>query len=736
MFEAFIFLKRRLLLANSTFLGFGHLKSLQKNPSNSLVLKPRRVNKKKREMSASYLRANIAAEEQSWKVLPMVRVSSSNDTAKNRSIKDAFSLEEEDEEVNNDDTNTTKKKEDIISFEKFFEKCAKKYQTIESVFDNAKKTNVEDVPFQFFPPAYDGCDIECAIETKYIEVVKTVVQAEGLFRFCERDEFLLDDFGDDEKILKVLPDAVLNSLMFRSSKFEGFGFNENASTRRFALRVIDTSNKSSNAFICEGIDIERPFVRREQQQKNSMIMVDNTYHGDEKEERTVVPKPTLDFASVTPFKLSMKLVGDLQAACKNAKVRASDVNAFFPPSIATANENNTKKRKQENSSSVVVDYNNLPKVLDISKTPICVVAMPRVNKDALVVALRRELPESLQSLFERDEDFLRAFALSSHLSCDDDTCLITRMDLKERKEFYGVKYVDIKFELEEGIFIFPIQLILKKNGAVEVVKNRNNEGCSQNLAIKNLCEGIENKTHLGVSLSFERNAENTPVPKVLLQEKEGDQDNDIDPLMRSLLNNKDSSPPFLGFRIDQTPSELRRAVGNSAEQLFGEDLMGFSLGTPSSMLPLMHDLQQMPLIDSMERHQCSFLITPSTTNRHADRRETLRSSVKRPQVESEPDTPEKVVNIPSKREEKAAEKAKAEAERALISKIDSMVSTKNHRAVEKLTIVECLLFIKSRDRAFSEECRIDVGRRKMHKAELVEIVMRDGKRSTTRATKK
>ena len=221
-------------------------------------------------MDRAYLRARLDRSfEESYDVFPMVSLTNSAENESRPGERDF------------DNLSGTVAHGLLVS--RFFKRLTRKYCEVETCFiDSAsnlkkKKTSSEKVPFQFFMPSRTSARehrvyVECAIEKKKVPAVKICADATSFEKSELRLKFLEEEADErrattmDERVLRVLPDAVLNYLTKEESNFEGFGTDEHQTcARRFILRrskeMTTTTGKDSINFTVEGVEVERPFVR-------------------------------------------------------------------------------------------------------------------------------------------------------------------------------------------------------------------------------------------------------------------------------------------------------------------------------------------------------------------------------------------------------------------------------------------------------------------------------------------
>ena len=425
--------------------------------------------------------------------------------------------------------------------------------------------------------------------------------------------------------------------------------------------------------------------------------------------------------------MALKRIGDLKIACQRANVPIESMVPFFTPKAG-------KKRKAAELENGGFEEEEIS-VLDISSTPLSVVAIPRVEKQAIVICLRRELPLSLG--FSSDEDYCESFAAFHHLSIDKGS-LIDRgfaSDIQAKKEYYGVKYADVVFENTSERWVYPITLLLKRNGATEIVA-RNTEEYSQSLIVKNFAESIENTTHLGISVSFSRDEENGgAIEREAMANgnnmiaNEGDildataGQISIDPLLQALQTH---SPPFLGFRLaldeyndpilESTPNtrrQLRRASSISAGANFS-DVMHDLRGLPTqNTIPVTLDLNQPLAIDEHEKmnvvlaQQQHFLLNSPVQNEDAVMAFTTSDEIKAKKAKP---TPAKATKTKSTKKPAPPKKTKSkdkDSERLdTISAILQDAKTKDSKkGPNYLTIDDLLYFLESIDPTLGADYR-------------------------------
>ena len=124
----------------------------------------------------------------------------------------------------------------------------------------------------------------------------------------------------DERVLRVLPDAVLNYLTKEESNFEGFGTDEHQTcARRFILRrskeMTTTTGKDSINFTVEGVEVERPFVRYRGCRSATAGSITERNAASE----SVSSASLEDYTSVRPFSMALKRLGDLKGCVSTRK---------------------------------------------------------------------------------------------------------------------------------------------------------------------------------------------------------------------------------------------------------------------------------------------------------------------------------------------------------------------------------------------------------------------------------
>jgi hypothetical protein len=634
-------------------------------------------------MDRAYLHARLEREvEETYDVFPLISLNA------NGGASSLAHASENDESAGNDCDNPWVTHGLLLT--RFFKRLTDKYREVEKCFlgdaaylktgESREVTRSgEKVPFQFFMPSRPsvrehGVYVECAIEKKKVPAVKICADATSFEKSELRLKFLDEDEGDESRamarnearVLRVLPDAVLNYLTKEESKFESFGWCEQTCAKRFILRrnketPTTTTGKDFINFTVEGVEVERPFVRYRGCRSATARSISERNTASES-----VSNASLEITSVRPFSMALKRIGDLKIACQRANVPIESMVPFFTPKAG-------KKRKAAELENGGFEEEEIS-VLDISSTPLSVVAIPRVEKQAIVICLRRELPLSLG--FSSDEDYCESFAAFHHLSIDKGS-LIDRgfaSDIQAKKEYYGVKYADVVFENTSERWVYPITLLLKRNGATEIVA-RNTEEYSQSLIVKNFAESIENTTHLGISVSFSRDEENGgAIEREAMANgnnmiaNEGDildataGQISIDPLLQALQTH---SPPFLGFRLaldeyndpilESTPNtrrQLRRASSISAGANFS-DVMHDLRGLPTqNTIPVTLDLNQPLAIDEHEKmnvvlaQQQHFLLNSPVQNEDAVMAFTTSDERKAKKAKATPAKATKTMKIP------------------------------------------------------------------------------------------
>ncbi len=733
-----------------------------------------------RAHSAAHLRATLKAEARNecdeYVVLPLT-CSTCHASAANETESDDF-----------DDPSGPSSK--VLLLTRFFRRLTKKYGELERCFGASNEAS-EMTPFQFFLPNATSARehrvyVECAVEKKKVPAVKICTDATSFEKSELRLKFLEEESDEvyakrnaarkEERVLRVLPDAVVNFLTKQESKFQAFGHDEQTGLRRFILRstrsnetTTTTTSKKKNIdkdflnFTVEGLDVERPFVVYRGYKCATARSISERDTASES-----VLNASLEFTTVRPFSMALKRLGDLKVACQRANVPAEDMVQFFSL---------TKKRKAVEAKNGNVEQ--VSAVLDISATPLCVVALPRVSKQAVVVCLRRELPLSLG--FACDEEFLHCFAAFQHLSTDKESLLDPKRfpDIFKKKEFWGVKYADVIFEGEPGRWLYPITLLLKNNGATEIPA-RNTEEYSQSLIVKNFAESIESTTHLGISVSFFRDQENDTIKREALANRNnvfanGDiLDADaghvtIDPLLQALQTH---SPPFLGFRLaldehndpmilENTPNtrrSLRRASSLSVENQqhlnnVVHDLGGGGYGNGTglslsqSMPPVTLDLNQPLSICDQEKMNLSleqqrhFLSAEQVEEAIIDGSKTKKAKTGATTTETTKTqttiikTPPPKVNVPkiSKSSTKTTKKKTGEKDSAekRLNAISGILRDETNideqrrirRGPNFLTIDDLLFFLASKDPDLSTSYRKMIRRRSCCRAHVLEAAL-------------
>ena len=739
-----------------------------------------------RAHSAAHLRATLKKADSARKecddyvVLPL--------TCSSTGLRGASAAANERESDDFDDPSGPSTK--VLLLTRFFRRLTKKYGEVERCFGASNKAS-EMTPFQFFLPNATSARehrvyVECAVEKKKVPAVKICTDATSFEKSELRMKFLEEESDEvyakrnaarnEERVLRVLPDAVVNFLTKQESKFQAFGHDEQTGLRRFILRstrsnetTTTTTSKKKNTdkdflnFTVEGLDVERPFVVYRGYKCATARSISERDTASES-----VLNASLEFTTVRPFSMALKRLGDLKVACQRANVPAEDMVQFF---------SSTKKRKAVEAKNGNVEQLSAAAVLDISATPLCVVALPRVSKQAVVVCLRRELPLSLG--FACDEEFLHCFAAFQHLSTDKESLLDLKRfpDIFKKKEFWGVKYADVIFEGEPGRWLYPITLLLKNNGATEIPA-RNTEEYSQSLIVKNFAESIESTTHLGISVSFFRDQENDTIKREAMANRNNVSANGdildadaghvtIDPLLQALQTH---SPPFLGFRLaldeyndpmilENTPNtrrSLRRASSLSVEnqQHFNNvvhDLggggcgNGVGLSLSQSMPPVTLDLNQplsicdqekMNLSLEQQRHFLSAeqveeaIIDGSKTKKAKTGATTTATTKTQTTIIKTP--PPKVNNVPKisgsstkTTKKKTGEKDSAEKRLNAISGIlrDETNIRRISGGPKFLTIDDLLFFLASKDPDLSTSYRKKIRRRDCGRVHVLEAAL-------------
>ncbi|CAL6406262.1 unnamed protein product [Bathycoccus prasinos] len=666
---------------------------------------------------------------------------------------------------------------------RFFKRLTRKYCEVETCFiDSAsnlkkKKTSSEKVPFQFFMPSRTSARehrvyVECAIEKKKVPAVKICADATSFEKSELRLKFLEEEADErrattmDERVLRVLPDAVLNYLTKEESNFEGFGTDEHQTcARRFILRrskeMTTTTGKDSINFTVEGVEVERPF--------ECYGWID---YRTKCRERVGV-EPSLEITSVRPFSMALKRLGDLKVACQRANVPIENMVPFFTPKTG-------KKRKAAEAMNGIEKEE--VSVLDISSTPLSVMAIPRLEKQAIVTCLRRELPLSLG--FSSDEEYLESFAAFHHLSIDKGSLIdrTVRPDVQAKKEYYGFRYADVVFENTTERWVYPITLLLKQNGATEIAA-RNTEEFSQSLIVKNFAESVESTTHLGISVSFFRDEENGAIEREAMANELANSDDildasanqiSIDPLLQALQTH---SPPFLGFRLaldeyidpvlENTPNtrrRLRRASSISAGANFNDVVHDFRGLPTQSTVPLTLDLNQPLAIDEQDRmdvvraQQRHFLLNSPVQDEEVamafttlDERKTKEAkTIEKATTIQTPPPPKARVPHFSKSSTKTTtkpppKKMKSEEKNSSTERFDA-ISEILRDAEEKtllsksggskyLTIDDLLFFLEYSDPNVGADCRKKIGRRNgFGRADVMKVVLQLVKKTAARRT--
>ena len=175
------------------------------------------------KMDRAYLRARLDRSfEEGYDVFPMISLTNSAENESRPGERDF------------DNLSGTVSHGLLVS--RFFKRLTRKYCEVETCFiDNAsmkKKTSSEKVPFQFFLPSRTSARehrvyVECAIEKKKVPAVKICADATSFEKSELRLKFLEEEADErrattmDERVLRVLPDAVLNYLTKEESNFEG-----------------------------------------------------------------------------------------------------------------------------------------------------------------------------------------------------------------------------------------------------------------------------------------------------------------------------------------------------------------------------------------------------------------------------------------------------------------------------------------------------------------------------------
>jgi hypothetical protein len=421
-------------------------------------------------------------------------------------------------------------------------------------------------------------------------------------------------------------------------------------------------------------------------------------------------------------------------------------------------------------------------VLDISSTPLSVMAIPRLEKQAIVTCLRRELPLSLG--FSSDEEYLESFAAFHHLSIDKGSLIdrTVRPDVQAKKEYYGFRYADVVFENTTERWVYPITLLLKQNGATEIAA-RNTEEFSQSLIVKNFAESIESTTHLGISVSFFRDKENGAIEREAMANELANGDDildasanqiSIDPLLQALQTH---SPPFLGFRLaldeyidpvlENTPNtrrRLRRASSISAGANFNDVVHDFRGLPTQSTVPLTLDLNQPLAIDEQDRmnvvraQQRHFLLNSPVQDEEVamafttlDERKTKEAkTIEKATTIKTPPPPKARVPHFSKSSTKTTtkpppKKMKSEEKNSSTERFDA-ISEILRDAEEKtllsksggskyLTIDDLLFFLEYSDPNVGADCRKKIGRRNgFGRADVMKVVLQLVKKTAARRT--
>ena len=730
------------------------------------------------KMDRAYLRARLDRYfEESYDVFPMISLTNSAENESRPGERDF------------DNLSGTVSQGLLVS--RFFKRLTRKYCEVETCFiDSAsnlkkKKTSSEKVPFQFFMPSRTSARehrvyVECAIEKKKVPAVKICADATSFEKSELRLKFLEEEADErrattmDERVLRVLPDAVLNYLTKEESNFEGFGTDEHQTcARRFILRrskeMTTTTGKDSINFTVEGVEVERPFVRYRGCRSATAGSITERNAASES-----VSNASLEITSVRPFSMALKRLGDLKVACQRANVPIENMVPFFTPKTG-------KKRKAAEAMNGIEKEE--VSVLDISSTPLSVMAIPRLEKQAIVTCLRRELPLSLG--FSSDEEYLESFAAFHHLSIDKGS-LINRTikpdGVQAKKEYYGVRYADVVFENTTERWVYPITLLLKQNGATEIAA-RNTEEFSQSLIVKNFAESIESTTHLGISVSFFRDEENGAIEREAMANELANSDDSldasanqisIDPLLQALQTH---SPPFLGFRLaldeyidpvlENTPNtrrRLRRASSISAGANFNDVVHDFRGLPTQSTVPLTLDLNQPLAIDEQDRmdvvraQQRHFLLNSPVQDEEVamafttlDERKTKEAkTIEKATTIKTPPPPKARVPHFSKSSTKTTtkpppKKMKSEENNSSTERFDA-ISEILRDAEEKtllsksggskyLTIDDLLFFLEYSDPNVGADCRKKIGRRNgFSRADVMKVVLQLIKKTAKRKT--
>lgn len=529
-----------------------------------------------------------------------------------------------------------------------------------------------------------------------------------------------------------------------------------------------TTGKDSINFTVEGVEVERPFVRYRGCRSATAGSITERNAASES-----VSNASLEITSVRPFSMALKRLGDLKVACQRANVPIENMVPFFTPKTG-------KKRKASEAMNGIEKEE--VSVLDISSTPLSVMAIPRLEKQAIVTCLRRELPLSLG--FSSDEEYLESFAAFHHLSIDKGSLIdrTVRPDVQAKKEYYGFRYADVVFENTTERWVYPITLLLKQNGATEIAA-RNTEEFSQSLIVKNFAESIESTTHLGISVSFFRDEENGAIEREAMANELANSDDildasanqiSIDPLLQALQTH---SPPFLGFRLaldeyidpvlENTPNtrrRLRRASSISAGANFNDVVHDFRGLPTQSTVPLTLDLNQPLAIDEQDRmdvvraQQRHFLLNSPVQDEEVamafttlDERKTKEAkTIEKATTIKTPPPPKARVPHFSKSSTKTTtkpppKKMKSEEKNSSTERFDA-ISEILRDAEEKtllsksggskyLTIDDLLFFLEYSDPNVGADCRKKIGRRNgFGRADVMKVVLQLVKKTAARRT--
>ncbi|CAL6408638.1 unnamed protein product [Bathycoccus prasinos] len=696
-------------------------------------------------MDRAYLRARLDRYfEESYDVFPMISLTNSAENESRPGERDF------------DNLSGTVSQGLLVS--RFFKRLTRKYCEVETCFiDSAsnlkkKKTSSEKVPFQFFMPSRTSARehrvyVECAIEKKKVPAVKICADATSFEKSELRLKFLEEEEDErratmmDERVLRVLPDAVLNYLTKEESNFEGF-------------EMTTTTGKDSINFTVEGVEVERPFVRYRGCRSATAGSITERNAASES-----VSNASLEITSVRPFSMALKRLGDLKVACQRANVPIENMVPFFTPKTG-------KKRKAAEAMNGIEKEE--VSVLDISSN-----AAFRHGYTAAGEASHSDF----------DEEYLESFAAFHHLSIDKGS-LINRTikpdGVQAKKEYYGVRYADVVFENTTERWVYPITLLLKQNGATEIAA-RNTEEFSQSLIVKNFAESIESTTHLGISVSFFRDEENGAIEREAMANElaHGDDILDasanqisIDPLLQALQTH---SPPFLGFRLaldeyidpvlENTPNtrrRLRRASSISAGANFNDVVHDFGGLLTQSTIPLTLDLNQPLAIDEQDRmdvvraQQRHFLLNSQDEEvamafTTLDERKTKKAKtiVKATTIKTPPPPKARVPHF-SKSSTKTTtkpppKKMKSEENNSSTERFDA-ISEILRDAEEKtllsksggskyLTIDDLLFFLEYSDPNVGADCRKKIGRRNgFSRADVMKVVLQLIKKTAKRKT--